>query len=149
MSVTDLSDAFDLLERKVQQAETNQPTTDTTGTVSDDQFGSDKVQQMIDKANAAIRSEFDQANFEQSEKISQLDRKFSERYNFDWFTFQEFRYRQIDHFATEQTELKKNTNLMKASLERVASRIQILESRESSGMLENNTVVYAVGSWLS
>lgn len=83
LSVTDLSDAFDLLERKVQQAETNPPTADTTGTVSDDQFGSAKVQQMIDKSNAAIRSEFDQANFEQSEKISQLDRKFSERYDFD------------------------------------------------------------------
>ena len=43
------------------------------------QLTTETVQQMIDKSSQAIRSEFDQTDFEQSEKISQLDRKFSER----------------------------------------------------------------------
>ena len=57
------------------------------------------------------------------------------------FVLKEFRYRQIDHFATDQTELKKNINLMKASLERVVSRIQNLEARTTSGLFEGDFIL--------
>ena len=115
LSVTDLSGAFESLEKQFQEAKMTEATYDsTTDTVfkrdvwwdfslvlvtiliylqnrnSDIQVSPATVQQMIDSSSAAIRSEFDQANYEQSEKISQLDRKFSERYDFDWYDAKKF-----------------------------------------------------------
>ena len=103
----DLSVAFSAIEQRINNVE---------ATVINKQ----DVESLIETSHNAIKSQAEQMVLDQGDSINQLDRKFSER------------YRQLDHFTSDQIELKKGITTVKSDLDRVWYRVEELETNSMS-----------------